>query len=327
MRTSSSSDVARSVERAHVWLLLLLALWCLQAAANAEERFPAQGIEIIIPYGPGGGQDLFARSLAPLLEKQLGVAVFATNVAGHAGNAALTKLLVNPPDGYSLAVLSSSTVAGWALGTGYARPTDFTVLGILQDSPNMLYVPNASPYAKFGDVLGFAKANPARFRVATGGTGTIVDLVLKRLDTHGYKMVNIPFANPQERNASLARGRADAVFEEPGSVAALGLGKEWRPLVVFDARRDPRYPDVPAIGEFELTMGPTHNSRMLVVPAKTPVERVRVLANAIAKAVDTPEWKAHCAAINACVAPTSPEEATASVRRFYDEIVSQVKSQ
>lgn len=118
-----------------------LGLFLLAAAAPlAQETFPDQSVELVVTWGPSGGADQMARKMAQLLEPALRVPVFVTNIPGASGNAGLTKLLTNPADGYTIATLVSFTVAAWASGVGYAKPGDFTVLAIPQQSPSMLFV-------------------------------------------------------------------------------------------------------------------------------------------------------------------------------------------
>src|SRR5688500_4227914 len=82
-----------------------LALPC--AHAWAQETYPAQALELVVPFGVGGGADQFARKMSQLIEPGLGVPLYVSNIPGASGNAGLTKLLNNPPDGYTLATLTS----------------------------------------------------------------------------------------------------------------------------------------------------------------------------------------------------------------------------
>ena len=292
--------------------------------ATAQEKFPSQSIEIVATFGPGGGADLMARKMAQLLEPILGVPVFVSNVAGASGNAGLTKMLLNPPDGYTVATLIAPSVSAWASGIGTVTPDDFTILAVVMDTPSMLFVPADSPFQTFKEFLDYAKANPGKLRVATSGIGTEDDITLKYLASLGYRTVNVPYAKPLERYASPFGKRTHAIYEQPGDVAEFLASKKLRPLVVFDRERHPDFKDVPASKEFGLEISDLYLFRALVVPAKTPPQTVKILADAIDRALASPEWKKFCAENLSCAKKYIPEQAKAYVKKYYETVLAYV---
>lgn len=313
--------------RAHVVASLVgLSLLCgFNGGPFAQEPFPAQSIEIVVTFGPGGGADLMARKMAKLLEPTLGVPLFVSNVAGASGNAGLTRLLTNPPDGYTIATLVSATVSAWASGVGYARPADFVVLAMVQYTPSMLFVPADSPFRTFRELLDFAQVNPGKLKVATGGHGHRGDLTLRYFAALGYKMVNVPYAKPQDRYASPFGKRTQALYEEPGDLTDLLASKRLRPLVVFAADRHVAFKDVPSSKELGFDIHDLPNIRTLVVRAGTPADRVKLLTDAIDGALSTPEWQNFCAATFSCTKKYTPEEATKRVHAFYEAVQRYLK--
>lgn len=289
-------------------------------AAVAVDKYPSRPIELIVTFGPGGGADFMARQLSRLLEKELGTALPVVNVSGASGNAGLTQLLGNSADGHSAGTLIALTVSSWASGLGSASVDDFKIVAVTQDSPSMLFVPAKSPFKTFREFLDYAKANPGKLKVATSGYGTQDDVTLKYLKSQGYPTTNVPFAKPAERYAAPLGGHTDAIYEEPGDVAQLLAAKQLRPLAVFDDARHPSFPDVATSKELGMDISDLPNFRAIVVPAKTPPERVQILANAISKALDTPEWKKFCTETYSCTRKYTPEEAEAHVRTFYNTI-------
>lgn len=285
--------------------------------AQKQDKFPSRPIEIIATFGPGGGADLMARKMSQLLEPKLGVALPVSNIVGASGNAGLTKLLNSPADGYSVATLIALSVSSWTSEIGTARPDDFTVLTITQDSPSMLFVPADSPFKTFKDFLNYAKANPGKLKVATSGYGTQDDITLKYLESLGYKTVNVPFAKPAERYASPLGKHTDAIYEEPGDVAQFLTSKDLRPLVVFDDVRHFAFPEVPASKELGMKISDLPNFRTLAVPAKTPPETVKQLVTAIDQVLDSPEWKKYCTDTYTCTRKYTPEQAKERVKDFY----------
>ena len=293
----------------------------------AQEKYPSRPIEIIVTFGPGGGADAMGRKMSQLLEPVLKVPLPVSNIAGASGNAGMTKLLTNPADGYTVATLIALSVSSWAAGLGTAKPDDFTVVAITQNSPSMLFVAQDSPFKTIKDLLAHAKANPGAIKVATSGYGTQDDITLMYLASQGYKMTNVPFAKPAERYASPLGNHTDAIYEEPGDVAQFLAGKQLRPLVVFDDEKHASFPEVPTSKELGFNISDLPNFRTITVPAKTPKDRVDALAAAINSVLDTAEWKKFCAETYTCVARKySPTEAQAYVKAFYANTQNYLKS-
>lgn len=291
-------------------------------AVSAEEGYPDRPVELIVTFGPGGGADTMARTLAKIAEPMLGVPIAVSNVAGASGNAGLTKLLTQPADGYTLGTLIALTVASWASELGTAKPDDFTVVAWAQNSESMLFVPKDSPFRDFPSLLEHVKANPDTVRVATSGYGTMDDLTLKFMASKGYPTVNVPFAKPAERYASAVGGHVDALYEEPGDVRQFLESGDLIPIVVFAEKRLPDFPDVPTAAEYGIELWGLDNFRTLAVRADTPPDRIAKLSQVLNAALDTEEWKAFCAQTYSCVREKkTPEQATAAVRDFYDKIV------
>jgi tripartite-type tricarboxylate transporter receptor subunit TctC len=131
-------------------------------------------------------------------------------------------------------------------------------------------------------------------------------------------LTNVPFAKPAERYASPLGKHTDAIYEEPGDVAQFLTGKQLRPLVVFDDERHASFPDVPNSKELGFSISDLPNFRTVAVPSKTPKDRVDILAAAINKVMETPEWKKFCAETYSCVTKRyAPAEAGAYVKEFY----------
>lgn len=313
-------------QRATVGALVIGSLFG-SSLACAQDKYPSRPIEIIVTFGPGGGADTMGRKMSQLLEPLLKVPLPVSNIGGASGNAGLTKLLTNPADGYTVGTMISLTVASWASGLGTARPDNFTVVAITQNSPSMLFVPMDSPFKTVKELLDHAKANPGKLKVATSGYGTQDDITLQYLASKGYKMTNVPFAKPAERYSSPLGKHTDAIYEEPGDVAQFLKGKQMRPLVVFDDERHASFPDVPDSKELGFDISDLPNFRTLAVPAKTPPETVAVLSKAVNQVLESAEWKTFCSDTYTCVSKKySPQESQEIVKNFYGTVQKRLAS-
>jgi tripartite-type tricarboxylate transporter receptor subunit TctC len=309
--------------------LTLMATLALAAAplALAQEKFPSRPVEVVVTFGPGGGADAMGRKMSQLLEKQLGVPFPVANVGGASGNAGLTKVLTAAPDGYTMGTLIALTVSSWAAGLGTAKAEDFAIVAVTQDSPSLMFVPADSPFKTFKDMLEFAKANPGKLKIATSGYGTQDDITIKYFASKGYKMTNVPFAKPAERYASPIGHHTDAIYEEPGDVAPFLQAGQLRPLVVFDDERHPAFKDTPASKELGFEISDLPNFRTLAVSAKTPPDRVKILADAANAALATPEWKKFCTETYTCASRSfTPAEAQTYVKNFQDKVKAYLAS-
>ena len=285
----------------------------------SAQGFPSRPIDMIVNFGPGGGADGMGRTVARLLSPVLKVSVPASNVAGAAGNAGLTKVANSEPDGYTIGTMTGLTVSSWASGMGSLTPDDFSYLAIVQSSPSMLFAPKGSPFKTYQDLLDFAKANPGKVRVATAGLGTLDDLTVKFLGTKGYEMKNVPYAKPAERYISPLGGHTELLYEEPGDVVQFLESKQLYPLVVFRRERHPRFPNVPTSFEFGQEIA-FPNWRGVVTTINVPADRIQILNEAMAVVVEHGDWKKYCRVKFSCMQPISPSEGLTFVKNQYADL-------
>ena len=262
------------------------------SAALAQEKYPSRPIEIIVPWGPGGGADQLARKVGKILEDAMKVSFPVVNAPGATGSTGMTKLLVGQPDGHAISVFIADTHALQVTGnTKWKSGTDFKPLAIMLQQPSAIFVPNDSRFKTWADFEKEAKANPGKLKVAVLGLGSIDDVTLRYLGTKGVKTNAVPFSNPGERYVSILGGHADALYEQAGDVRQMLDNKQMRPLLIFANERVPEFKDIPVSKElgYNVTLP---QFRSLIIKAGTPPERVKLLADAIAKAVAMPEYKA-----------------------------------
>ncbi len=304
--------------------ILGLALAMMAFAAAAQEKFPSRPIEMVVNFGPGGGADIMGRTVAKMMEPLLGVSIPVSNVAGSAGNAGLTKVKTSKGDGYTIGTMTGLSVSNWALGIGQLGLADFTFIGIVQSAPSMLFVPTDSPHKTYAALLDHAKANPKKVRIATAGYGTLDDVAVRYLIGVGYEVVNVPYAKPAERYASILGNHAEVLYEEPGDVVQFLNAKQVRPLVVFDEQRHPEFRDVPTGKEHKHEL--VHpNWRGIIGPPNMPPAVLKLLVDTLAKATASAEWKDFCAKTWSCAKPMTPAESRKVAQATFDDIAKFAK--
>lgn len=265
-------------------------------AGNAlAQDYPDRPIEMIVTFGPGGGSNMMGRTMARPVEDTPGVPVPVYNVGGASGNAGLSQFRTNPAAGCTVGTLISLTVASWASGLGDNDAEDFEVLAVVQSSPSFFFVPASSPCQTARALFDFAHDNPGEITVATSGYGTQDDVALKLLSDAGIQMQNVPFQAPAERCASPVVGHTSAIYEEPGDVAQFVEAGQLVPVVVISTERHPPFADAPTSAELGIDISDLDTYRSVAVAAGTPPDRVATLAEAVAAATASGDWKTFCA--------------------------------
>ena len=261
----------------------------LAAPVAAQEKYPSRPIELIVPWGPGGGADQVARKLAPGLEKALGVSLPVINVPGATGQTGLTKMLASPADGYSVSVFIADTLAVQIGPSANWKVEDIVPAGIMIRQPSAFFVAESSPMKTWKDVEAEAKKRP--LKVGVTGFGSADDLTVIYLNGKGLKFQSVPMPKPSERYTAILGGHADILYEQLGDVKSFLESKQMRPVIVFADERFPAYKDVPTGRELGHDIV-INQFRSIVLKAGTDAARVRAVSDALAKIAATDDYRA-----------------------------------
>jgi tripartite-type tricarboxylate transporter receptor subunit TctC len=266
-------------------VLLLLAV-----PVVAQEKYPSRPIDFICTWGTGGGADTMARQIGSLAQSVLGVALPVSNVPGASGNTGMAQLLASKPDGYTIATYIQDTLMTLPMGLARYKVDEFEWITRTQVADSFLFVKSDGPFKTAQELFKHAQANPGKLRVAATGFGTVDDVTVRFLEKKGYKMTTVPYPKPGERYAAALGGHTEVIYEQAGDVLQYLKAGQLRPLVIFAEKRHPAFADVPTSKElgFDITLP---QFRGIVAKKGTPPERLKALADAIKKAVDTPQYK------------------------------------
>jgi tripartite-type tricarboxylate transporter receptor subunit TctC len=260
------------------------------AIAAAQEKFPGRPVDFIVPWGTGGGADSMARQMATLAQPSLGVALPVSNVPGASGNTGLAQVLSGKSDGYTIAVYIQDTLMTIPMGLARHKVDDLEWITRTQVADSFLFVKADGPFKTAQELLKHAQANPGKLRVAATGFGSVDDVTVRFLETKGYKMTTVPYPKPGERYAATLGGHAEVLYEQAGDVLQYLKAGQLKPLVIFAEKRHPAFAEVPTSKElgFDITLP---QFRGIVARKGTPPDRVKTLADAFQRAMDTPQWK------------------------------------
>ncbi len=282
----------RSTTRSFGLLLAAAVGAALFGGQAAAAGYPEHPSNFIVPWGPGGGADILARTAGKIMSEDLGVSAPVINVPGATGMTGMTKLLTSPADGYSLAVLIGDTYALLAGPRPAFNPDEVIPLAVMIQQPSGLWVNTNSPWNTWDDLVKTAKERA--LKVAVLGFGSADDITVNYLKTKGMKLDAIPYAKPGLRYTSILGSNADVLYEQTGDVRSYFDGKKIRPLIFFyDHRLNiPQFANVPVGKEFgyDVTLP---QFRAIVVKAGTDPAIVKRLSDELAKVAQSAEFKAY----------------------------------
>lgn len=263
-------------------------------ASNSNEsssaEFPAQDIRLTVPWAAGGSGDLTARTIAPLLEKELGVEVIVENKPGANGSVAYNWLKDQKPDGYNLSMMGVE-VATLQFQDYDIDPANYEPIGQGLAGPGAIAVPVDSPYKSLQDLVADAKANPGKVTYSSPGVGSVWDSPAQGLqELAGIELTSVPFDGSAPAVAAAAAGDVDFSIDAIGTQKNQVDAGKLRYLAMLTDERDPKNPDVPTAKEQGVDL---QNASWvgIMAPAGTPEDVVTKLSEAMGKAVENPEYK------------------------------------
>jgi tripartite-type tricarboxylate transporter receptor subunit TctC len=270
-------------------LLALLGLVCVNAFAQS---FPSKPVRIIVPYPPGGGTDVVARTVAPKMQEALGQPVVVENRAGAGGNIGTEYVAKQPADGYTLLVASASTAINQTLTKNlpWDAIRDFSPVTLLVLNQSLLVVHPSVPANSVRELIALAKAKPGGVTFASYGNGSSAHLIGELFKMMaGVDLLHVPYKGAAPAVNDLLGGQVNLLFSDiaailphvkSGKVRALGLGSE---------KRFAGLPDVPTIAEAGVPGFVGGGFLGLVAPAGTPREAIDKLNAAALKSLGAPE--------------------------------------
>lgn len=270
------------------------ALACLvvpfHVASAATPAWPNKPIRLVVPFSPGGGTDILARSVGQRLSEQFGQQFVVDNRGGAGGTIGTDIAAHAAPDGYTLCMVSASYGANPSLyNQSYDAVTGIAPVSLLAVGPLILIAHPSVKAASLKELIGLARAKPDSMNYGSTGVGSLAHLV-GALFTQmtGTRMVHVPYKGAGPGLADLVAGQIQlGYYTAVAAVPHVKAGR-LRALGVTTAKRVDALPDVPAIGEAVPGYAAEHWYGMWA-PRGTPRNIVERLNAGIGKALDSPE--------------------------------------
>ena len=245
------------------------------SAACAQSRFPIRPIRIVSPFAAGSVSDVSLRIMADKLGAQINGQVIIDNQPRAGGIAAVSAVLSAPPDGYTIALLSSSTAIAVSLfkHLPYDPLRDFAPVCGFTGFANIFATSAASRYRSLADVIAAARDRPGVLNVGTttvGSTNHLTATLFKSMA--GLDFVIVPYRGPPELLTAALRNDVDVIVQSYGALRPAIEDRELRPLASATADRASYMPDIPTVREVGIGGFEVMSWNGFFVPAKTPPE-------------------------------------------------------
>jgi tripartite-type tricarboxylate transporter receptor subunit TctC len=276
-------------------VLFALAAWTSASAVeNAFAAYPEKTIRIVVPFAPGGGTDVIARTLAQEMAKDLGATIIIENKPGAGTIIGTQAVSISEPDGYTLLMGTFANAVNPSLNSKlpYDPHKDFAAVALIARSFNVVVVNPASPVKSIADLIAAAKSDPDKLSYGTYGTGTSAHLageLFKNLAK--VNLTTVPYKGAAPAITDLLGGQIQVMFTTVASAASLIAAGQLRALAVTSAERSPAFPEIPTVAEAGVPGYAAESWYGLYAPAKTPAEIIDRLNKSAARAVQSEAFK------------------------------------
>ncbi|MBX9843198.1 MAG: tripartite tricarboxylate transporter substrate binding protein [Xanthobacteraceae bacterium] len=291
----------------------------LTSAVHAQ-GFPDRLIRIIVPFTPGGSNDIVGRELAAGFQERFRQNAVVENRPGGGGSIAYAGIAKSPPDGYTLLIAPVSfTIAPHLARTPTFHPVnDYAPINLVADVPFVMVVPASLPARTVRELAELARHSPDRLSYASVGVGTPQHLggELFKLQAK-VDMVHVPFRGATAAIPDVLAGRVQVFIGAINSLLPLIREGRLRALASAGASRIAALPDVPTMAEAGFPGVEVGSGVGLVAPAGTPPDVVDTLHRATADIVATPGFRERMAAIGVVTVGTTPQQYASIIREEY----------
>jgi tripartite-type tricarboxylate transporter receptor subunit TctC len=274
------------------------------------QTYPSRPVRIISGFAAGGVGDILARLMGQWLSERLGYPFIVENRPGAGGNIATEIVVRAPPDGYTLLVVGSSHTINETLyeKLNFNFIRDIAPVASISRDPHVVLVNPSFPAKTVPEFIAYAKANPGKVNMASGGIGTgphVASELFKMMA--GVEMVHVPYRGGGAALTDLLGGQVQVMFPvTTASIAYIRAGS-LRPLAVTTATRSEALPNIPTVGEF-IPGYEASSVTGLGAPKNTPTEIVDKLNKEINAGLADPKIKARLADLGSMVLAGSPTD-------------------
>jgi tripartite-type tricarboxylate transporter receptor subunit TctC len=284
----------------------------------ARAQYPEKPITILVGYDVDSVGDQVARGLAEAAKKHLPQPILVVNRPGASGTLAISEALAAKPDGYTLGMgtIGNLTVQPQRTKLSYGAPDTYVPVAKLVSYSNLLIIRTNAPWNSATGFLNYARAHPGQVTVGVPGLATIAHLNIEQLNlAAGVKLKAAYYDGPKQVVAAIS-GQVDAANAGPAPIVPHLKSRAAVALGVFGESRLPLLPEVPTFKElgFDVTLG---TAQALVAPQGTPTSVVKILDEAIRRALAEPAFVELAERTENTIDYKGPEAFAAELRQLF----------
>jgi tripartite-type tricarboxylate transporter receptor subunit TctC len=264
-------------------------------SAGHAQIYPTRPVRLLVGFPPGGGSDVGARIIANRLSEVWGQQVVVENKPGAGGHLAIEVAAHANPDGYTMIWVGGAiSLYGLMIKTiNYDPEADLTPVTLVGTYPNILAVPNASPWHSVADLIAAAKANPGNITFSSPGVGTsphLTGVLFARLA--GIDIRHVPYRGGGPALTDLIAARVDCMFNTAGTLLTAIRAGQVRGLAVTSKKRFATAPELPTIAESGVPDLDVTSWYALYMPANSPSPLVQKVSYDASEVLSEPAVKA-----------------------------------
>jgi len=287
------------------------------ASVASAQAYPARPVRVIVPFGPGGPNDILARLVAQKLSEHFGKQFYVENIAGAGGSVGMGQGAKAAPDGHTVLVVPPNIVVNPIMYSTvpYDPFKDFDPVTMAVTATIVLAVHPSLPVNTVREFVALIKSNPPKYSFASPGIGTPPHLVGEQFRLSlGLDLVHVPFTSGGLAIGSTVGGQTPAVFcSLPPAVEHIREGK-LRALAVTSRSRSRALPDVPSMAEAGYPDIEGEGWFAFVVPAGTSREVIALLHREIVRIIALPDIRERTAALGFEIVGNTPDECATMFR-------------
>ncbi len=296
--------------------LVTAAALCTQVSA---QDYPTRPVTLIVPFPAGGGVDVIGRIVADKLAAALGQPVVIDNRAGAAGVIGTRVAARATPDGYTLVMATSGSIAinpNLYANPGYQTLKDLAPIGLISSTPIVLMAHPSAPEATLADVIASLRREPGKVNIGTPPPGTSANLAAELMKSMtGSDFTIVTYRGTGPLTTDLIGGHVKLALNVLAPAMSSLKAGSLKGLAVLARRRSSLLPDVPTSAEAGLPGFEAGLSYGLLAPAGTPRPIIERLNLALRALIEAPEVRLRIANDGGDPLPSSPEEYAADIAR------------
>jgi tripartite-type tricarboxylate transporter receptor subunit TctC len=291
------------------------------SGAALAQAFPAKPVRVVVPFPPGGGTDIVARTVTPKMAEILGQPFVIENRAGAGGNIGTEAVAKSPADGYTLLVASASTAINTTLVPNLSwSVSDFAPVVLMVVNNHLLAAHPSVPANNVRELLALARAKPGQVTYASYGSGSSAHLTAELFKLMaGVDLLHVPYKGAAPAVNDLLGGQVNVIFADVAAMLSHLKSGKLKPLGIGAAKRFEGLPEVPTIDESGVPGFEAGGFLGLVAPAGTPPAVIQSLNAAAQKSLAQPDVRERLLALASPPVGGTPEQFASHLKREIDK--------